>query len=135
MLAAKTVILPIHNLSFLDRSDYIVCLDDSRIVEQGTYSELLSNGKKFTSLIEEFAAKQDPADETEAASDRRITDASPDSPPVSPLASDSRTSSDSSEEGSPIKTDGKMMETEERQRGGVKADVYRYYLRLAGWTM
>ena len=70
MLAAKTVILPIHNLSFLDRSDYIVCLDDHRIVEQGTYSELLSNGKKFTSLIEEFAAKQDPADDTEAASDR-----------------------------------------------------------------
>ena len=33
---------------------------------------------------------------------------------------------------SPIAGDGKLMENEERKRGGVEADVYIYYLRQAG---
>ena len=41
LLRDKTVILPVHNLSYLERSDYIVSLEDEAIAEQGTYAELI----------------------------------------------------------------------------------------------
>jgi hypothetical protein len=50
--------LQVHNLAFLDRADHIVALEDQAISEQGTFPELMANGKGFSEMMEEFASKQ-----------------------------------------------------------------------------
>ena len=121
LLKDKTVLLPVHNLSFLDRSDYVVVLEDNAISEQGTYQELMANeklddhGKKigFSAMMNEFSAQDDGSDGAERKTEKKKDgdEAEPDTPKV--------------------KTDGVMMETEERERGGVAGDVYVYYLKQA----
>jgi ABC-type multidrug transport system fused ATPase/permease subunit len=56
MLKHKTVILPIHNLGFLDQADMIVALKDNRIVEKGSYNKLMRNNDEFAKMMQEFAA-------------------------------------------------------------------------------
>lgn len=46
----RTLIAIAHRLSTLKTADYIIVLDRGRIVEQGTYDELLSTGEFFRSL-------------------------------------------------------------------------------------
>ncbi|KAI0733631.1 ABC protein [Fomitopsis betulina] len=50
----KTVILVTHALHFLDQCDHIYTMKNGRIEEQGTYDELMVNGKEFSRLMIEF---------------------------------------------------------------------------------
>ena len=141
MLKNKTVILPTHSLSFLDQADSIIVLDDGVIAEHGSYSELLSHGKSFAKMMNDFAILEtDPLDEElESSSDfAAVTELrnvllSPgnedgEDGPMSPISP--------ADDDSPVKDGaGILMETEERVKGGVKSDVYWYYLKLGGWTM
>jgi len=113
LLKDKTVILPVHNLSFLDRSDYVVVLEDNAISEQGTYPELMANREgSFSTMMNDFSAQDDGSDGAERKTEKKPEDeVEADTPKV--------------------KTDGVMMETEERERGGVAGDVYVYYLKQA----
>jgi ATP-binding cassette subfamily B protein len=47
----RTVILVAHRLSTLRDADRIVVFDDGRLVETGTYADLLSRGGGFTELV------------------------------------------------------------------------------------
>jgi ABC-type multidrug transport system fused ATPase/permease subunit len=114
LLKDKTVILPVHNLSYLERADQIVVLEDKAISEQGTYAELIKSDKAFSKMMAEFSATED-GDGAESVK---------------------KTKGGADEEASDtprVKGDGKMMETEERERGGVSGDVYVYYLKQAHW--
>ncbi|KAJ5076658.1 multidrug-resistance like protein 1 isoform i [Anaeramoeba ignava] len=51
-LQNKTRILVTNQLQFLPYSDYIIVLNQGTIVQQGKYSELISNGFDFSKLIE-----------------------------------------------------------------------------------
>jgi ATP-binding cassette subfamily C (CFTR/MRP) protein 1 len=94
------VVLPIHNLAFLDRADHIVCLADKRVAEQGTYKDLVASGGAFSKIMEEFSAKQEEEGEAPEAAAAAAATPGGDSPAAA------------------VKSDGKMMETEERERGG-----------------
>lgn len=50
----KTVILVTHALHFLPRVDYVYCLSDGLIREEGTYSSLVSSGGVFSALMSDF---------------------------------------------------------------------------------
>ncbi|CAG8440521.1 10797_t:CDS:10 [Scutellospora calospora] len=53
-LAKKTRVLVTHHLHYLPQVDYIICMEDGKIAEQGTYEELIKNGKAFSKLIAEY---------------------------------------------------------------------------------
>ena len=61
--ADRTVILVAHRLSTLRDADRILVFDDGRIVETGTYSDLVRQGGVFTELVRS-------AEEIDAGSDR-----------------------------------------------------------------
>ncbi|MFD2288407.1 ATP-binding cassette domain-containing protein [Pedobacter petrophilus] len=50
MMAGKTSILIAHRISTIKNADKILVLDDGKIIEQGTHSELLSLNKRYTEL-------------------------------------------------------------------------------------
>ena len=117
LLKDKTVILPVHNLSYLERSDYIVFLEDEAIAEQGTYPALMQDANSFAKMMEEFTAAEDGDEKTGTGKKREGGDGEE---PTTPG-------------GSKVQKDGTMMEVEERERGGVAGDVYIYYLKQAHW--
>eukprot|EP01052_Picozoa_sp_SAG31_P020350 SAG31_NODE_1525_length_8006_cov_5.106614_5_plen_494_part_00 len=121
MLKDKTVILPIHNLGFLDQADMIVALKDGEVIEQGTYSQLMTADREFAKMMTEFAAAKSIEKKLNDEEDGDSPKKKKMSPGKSPGSPDS-----------PIAGEGQLMENEERNRGGVKSDVYFYYLRQAG---
>ncbi|KAH8110166.1 multidrug resistance-associated ABC transporter [Phellopilus nigrolimitatus] len=58
-LADKTRILVTHALHVLARTDYIYVMDGGVITEEGTYQDLMKDGKAFSQLIEEYEKPQD----------------------------------------------------------------------------
>ncbi|CAG8597957.1 26658_t:CDS:2, partial [Dentiscutata erythropus] len=53
-LAKKTRLLVTHHLHYLPQVDYIICMEEGKIVEQENYDELIKNRKTFTKLITEY---------------------------------------------------------------------------------
>ena len=60
----RTKILVTHALHFLPQVDYIYTIADGRIMERGTYAELIANGGVFSKFLKEFGSKQE-EEETE----------------------------------------------------------------------
>ena len=79
--ADRTVILVAHRLSTLREADRILVFDDGKIVETGTYSELVQHGGVFADLVRS-------AEEIDAGSD---VQASSSTPPPSPIDLDGLT--------------------------------------------
>ncbi|KAJ1988194.1 hypothetical protein H4R33_002526 [Dimargaris cristalligena] len=53
-LAGKTRVLVTHQLHFIPQVDYVIYLDEGRIVEQGTYEALMESGSEFAQLMAEY---------------------------------------------------------------------------------
>jgi ATP-binding cassette subfamily C (CFTR/MRP) protein 1 len=53
----KTVLLVTHALHFLPEVDYIYTMQNGRIVEEGSYAELIKNDGPFGHLIAEFGGQ------------------------------------------------------------------------------
>ncbi|KAJ3288221.1 hypothetical protein HDU76_007719, partial [Blyttiomyces sp. JEL0837] len=62
-LKTKTRILVTHQLHFLPNVDYIYLMEHGRIVERGTYNELMERGKKFTELMKEYGQADEAKDD------------------------------------------------------------------------
>jgi ABC-type multidrug transport system fused ATPase/permease subunit len=59
LLRTKTRILVTHGLSFLRRCDLIVVLDKGKIIELGTYKQLIDNEKHFAELMRTYAGREE----------------------------------------------------------------------------
>ena len=105
-MTGKTRILVTHQLQVAPRADRIVCMDQGRIVEEGTYEELLSKGGNFARLIEKFKDKEGGENVEEEM--KTSTESKPERP----------------EKG--------LMELEGRSTGSVPWIVYRDYARSGG---
>lgn len=62
----KTVILVTHALHFLSQCDYIYTMANGRVVEAGTYNDLLARGGDFARLSKEFGGETEKEEEEEA---------------------------------------------------------------------
>ncbi|GAA5907850.1 hypothetical protein JCM8208_001962 [Rhodotorula glutinis] len=54
LLASKTRILVTHGLQYLPQADSVIVMENGRIVEQGTYAELVQSGSSFSRFAEEY---------------------------------------------------------------------------------
>ena len=108
----RTKILVTHALHFLPQVDYIYTVSDGRIMERGTYGELIANDGVFSKFVREFGSKQEEerdTDEVEEGRDKRGSD-----PVIVPR-----------EEFEKGKT---IMQEEERNVGAVTWKIYKTYL-------
>ncbi|CAG8620597.1 18107_t:CDS:10 [Acaulospora morrowiae] len=114
-LKSKTRILVTHKLGILQNVDYIIYMEDGEVAEQGTYEELMKDGKGFYKLINEYGEGDEDEDEAKA---EEIEDSSEKKTDVKDKK---------------IVLAGKgLMTTEERSTGAVNNKVYISYLRAAG---
>ena len=113
LMAGKTRILVTHQLHVLPRADRIFCMHQGKIVEQGTYDELLSHGGDFARLVEEYGGKEDEKKEEdeEDAIEESIEDV---------------------KEKKPKQKENTLMQIEERATGSVEWGVYAEYARAGG---
>lgn len=50
-LSGKTRVLVTHQLQYMPKVDHIIVVNDGKITEQGTYDQLMRDGKEFAKLI------------------------------------------------------------------------------------
>ncbi|KAH9931733.1 multidrug resistance-associated ABC transporter [Epithele typhae] len=101
---AYTRVLVTHSLHVLDRTDYIYVMDEGKIVEQGTYAELMANGLTFSRLIEEYGSEE--RQEKVVATEETTRDAA----------------ADTTDSNAPAKATDALMQDEER----IKAQYFQY---------
>ncbi len=65
LLRGKTILAVTHQLQYLSRFDKILIMDNMKVVESGSYVELMDKGGMFRSLIEEFGSENDPSNAAE----------------------------------------------------------------------
>jgi ABC-type multidrug transport system fused ATPase/permease subunit len=106
LMAGKTRILVTHQLQVLPHADRVFYMHDGKIVEEGTYRELLDNGGDFAHLVEKFGGKEEEKAEAPAEHEG----------PKAPIR----------------KRRSVLMGNEERATGSVKRAVYFEYARAAG---
>jgi ABC-type multidrug transport system fused ATPase/permease subunit len=52
LTAGRTTFVIAHRLSTIRRADVILVLDDGRIVEHGSFKELMARGERFATLYQ-----------------------------------------------------------------------------------
>ncbi|CAA7270432.1 unnamed protein product [Cyclocybe aegerita] len=125
-LADRTRILVTHALHVLDKTDYIYVMENGRIIEQGTYNDLVNDSVVFSRLMEEYGSAESEVD--------------PEGPDQPDIGSKSERGGkakgaafdDVTEEGTTKKPGAGLMQIEERNTGAVSWTTYAKYLRYAG---
>ncbi|KAF5366995.1 hypothetical protein D9758_003982 [Tetrapyrgos nigripes] len=111
-MAGKTRVLVTHALHFLPQVDYIYVVSDGRILERGTYTELMENGQQFSAFVREFGSKDgegEQSKEEDSVVDEKAED----------------------EVKKKFTTGAAIMQAEERNTGAVDMAVYKQYSEAA----
>jgi hypothetical protein len=127
-LSGKTRVLVTHALHFLPEVDYIYVVVDGRIVEQGSYADIVASGKDFARFIAEFGAKQEHKEKEENS--ELVDDEATNIQGVKSEIDKGRSDGVSGATQNATTVPG-LMQDEERITGAVSWNVYRAYA-LAG---
>ncbi|KAI9034703.1 P-loop containing nucleoside triphosphate hydrolase protein [Hyaloraphidium curvatum] len=128
-LAGKTRVLATHQIHVLPRCDRVVCIDGGRIVQQGTYAELMAErGGYLERLMVEFGGAKEGGEEE---SEGEETETRAESVGDGKIAI-ARKASTAPDLGSTIRDPKALMTAEERNAGSVKFRVYWQWIRFAG---
>ncbi|KAL0576170.1 hypothetical protein V5O48_005811 [Marasmius crinis-equi] len=111
-LADTTRIVVTHALHFLPHMDYIITLNNGSVVEEGTYSDLISRGGAFARFIEEFGSNGPQDDEEEKKESQTVKKDAP--------------GKESEKKDKPTK---KLMQLEDRNVGSVSFRTYMNFFR------
>ncbi|KAG0025921.1 hypothetical protein BGZ81_006735 [Podila clonocystis] len=142
-LTGKTRIVATHQLHVLPDVDYIVCMKNGRIIDQGTYQELITKKTDFYTLMKTYGGHEHD-DYGKKLGRRRLSRSVSAGNTVVQAANDSddettvllESAESSTEEDKKIVLGGQMTE-EERVYGAVSRHVYKSYFDLGGhfyWT-
>lgn len=118
-LAGKTRVLVTHALHFLPQVDHIITISEGKIVEQGTYTELIARHGAFADLVAEFGNNEEETRQMEEAKEKAAVEGRPDEKQQA-----------KKKDGAPKKAH-KLMQEEERATGAVGFKVYKQYLQAA----
>jgi ABC-type multidrug transport system fused ATPase/permease subunit len=121
----KTVVLVTHAIQYLPQCDTIVVMDAGKVVETGTFDELMSLRGKLTALVETYQTESGPA----AACSR---DGGKLEKPGDQENGESGLEKKDKEQKSNA---GALVDEETRDEGRVKMSVYIAYIRAAGVFM
>lgn len=141
-LKGRTRIIATHQLHVLPDVDYVICLKNGRIAEEGAYKDLIAQEGEFCALMAQYGGVQ--AEEEEAAADVNFDDIQPDNAEIQDkvlafggkgkaeiydkeVGATERKSLEKKTE-----TAQKLMSEEERESGAVKGNVYGGYLKASG---
>jgi ATP-binding cassette subfamily C (CFTR/MRP) protein 1 len=135
------VILPCHAVSFLRFADHIISLGDTRILEQGTYRNLLSRDGDFTDLMaqhanidaDDTAVEPEPEETQEAqpaVADKVVAKKDEKDGKITTVGKNSKTKIVAGK--TKIVAGKTLIVAEARDKGGVKGDVYGYYAGQVG---
>lgn len=102
-----------HALHFLPQVDYIYVINNGRIVEEGTYSDIMNRKDGFSRFVTEFGSTERPGPNLQKL----------DAVATVNLKDDTRDQQVNGE-----KT-GDIMQEEERNTGAVSWDVYKIYFQ------
>ncbi|KAF9255406.1 ABC transporter [Marasmius fiardii PR-910] len=111
----KTRILVTHALHFLPEVDYIYVLEEGRIVERGTYEQLMNDGKEFSKFVGEFGSGGAESEDTDEEEQKVIV-------PVQEKQEEVR---------KPAAIPTTLMQGEERNSGAIDPAVYKAYFQAA----
>ncbi|CAG8455262.1 7608_t:CDS:2, partial [Dentiscutata heterogama] len=107
-LAKKTRLFVTQHLHYLPQVDCVIYMENGKIAEQGTYEELMNNGKSFSKLIAKYGETKN---EYEIKNNEE-----------SILKEKDKT----------FYLPKELMSTEEQYRGAVNNEIYLAYLKNAG---
>ncbi|KAG8982744.1 hypothetical protein FRB90_006577, partial [Tulasnella sp. 427] len=131
----KTVILVTHALHFLHHVDYIYNIVDGKIVEQGTYDQLVKNGQAFSRLLQEFSGQRHGPKDDETVEEELSEKSKKKKSEVT--LSEFRKKIDLKTLGKAVgtgKIEGRLMKSEKRSVGSIEMNVYSTYLKAGqGW--
>jgi len=111
--SSATRILITHALHFLPKVDYIYFMANGRIVEHGTFDEMMANRGDFARTFDEFVTK----DQKEEARGEKAVD-------LEDVDVDENTKKRRS-----AKRGAQLMQAEERNVGAVNLQVYKQYFQ------
>ncbi|KAJ3108605.1 hypothetical protein HDU96_007467 [Phlyctochytrium bullatum] len=129
-LSGKTRLLVTHQLRFLDAVDWVIVMDEGKVVETGTVAELTAivDGK-LRALLKDYQNGRDVDSIDDRASTSQMSDVTVEEPKAEKAAQDAkRSESPDSEAGS----GASLIAEEDRERGGLKWSVFKTYWRVAG---
>jgi hypothetical protein len=112
-LSDKTRILVTHQLHVLPYVDEVILMDNGRILERGTYSDLVAAGGSFSQLVAEYGISE----QAESRKDGHVD--------TTASSKDSR----ANEADAPA---AKLMQGDERTTGAVSWSAYTNYIDAAG---
>ena len=122
ILRHKTVILATHALHYLARVDHILYLKEGRLLEQGSYSELLDRGGELAQIVSGRA--DSPSAASAAARDGNADGEAGDAGEGKKAEGEAKAEKDDA--------DGTLMTEEKRDEGGVNRRIYIKYAQAAG---
>lgn len=155
-LKGRTRVIATHQLHVLPDADYIICMQNGVIAEEGTFKELMANNGDFYALMEQYGGVQQADEKEEAVLDamdrsdsiqsekavceqlQRIQSRTETIRTARSAHGSTKDSLDKNRRDSVEAAESKpqkLMADEERESGAVKGNVYMGYLRASGQVL
>ncbi|XP_008065706.2 ATP-binding cassette sub-family C member 11 [Carlito syrichta] len=124
VLRGKTVILVTHQLQYLQFCDQIILLEDGKICENGTHSELIQKKGQYAQLIQKMhkEATQDMLQNTVKIAEK----------PQAESQAQATSKEDPLSENADNGLEHQLTEKEEMKEGSLRWSVYHHYIQAAG---
>ncbi|KAF9927242.1 hypothetical protein BGZ67_007628 [Mortierella alpina] len=147
VLDGKTRVIATHLLHVLPDVDYIICMNNGMIAEEGTYQDLMDKGGEFCALIKQYggatSVKNETASKGVMGSSRRLSNASIQQGPtdikkgqkLDNVDNHKARTGDPPVTAEPPKSAAKLMTEEEREVGAVSFRVYGGYFGTIGFGL
>ncbi|KAJ8086007.1 hypothetical protein PM082_004826 [Marasmius tenuissimus] len=116
--AGKTRVLVTHALHFLPQVDYIYVVSDGRIVEEGSYADLMASGNEFSVFINEFGSKEEKKEEEEEE-EKAVEKV---------VGGEDEAATEKKKKAAAV-AGAAMMQAEERNTGAIDGSVYKEYIQ------
>eukprot|EP01155_Anaeramoeba_flamelloides_P023514 Anaeramoba_flamelloidesa807701_5206.p1 GENE.a807701_5206~~a807701_5206.p1 ORF type:complete len:948 (-),score=243.47 a807701_5206:15-2858(-) len=73
LLLGKTIVLVTHQLQFLPQADHVIVMNKGKIIERGTYRELILRGFDFSKIVKPDEEEEEEDDQDQKKKDQQIT--------------------------------------------------------------